>query len=206
MSNLLKTVPELRKYYAKPSALAINKQLDHIDPHCASLIEKSPFVSIGTAREGTLPDVSPRGGEPGFIKVVNPKTLYIPDWPGNNRLDSLTNIVSSGGVGLLFFIPGFNDMLRVNGKAEVSVEPAIVAQFEMRGRVAKSVLVIHVKEAYLHCTKALVRSDLWNPDKQLDRSDLPSTGTMYKEQLALKDVPASAIDSGLEQNAKDDLY
>jgi hypothetical protein len=97
-------------------------------------------------------------------------------------------------------------MLRVNGKAEVSVEPAIVAQFEMRDRVAKSVLVIHVKEAYLHCTKALVRSDLWNPDKQLDRSDLPSTGTMYKEQLALKDVPASAIDSGLEQNAKDDLY
>ncbi|MEH6556729.1 MAG: pyridoxamine 5'-phosphate oxidase family protein [Oceanicoccus sp.] len=206
MNNLLKSETDLREHYALPNGGVIDKQLDHIDRHCASLIEKSPFVSIGTARDGALPDVSPRGGEPGFIKVADPKTLYIPDWPGNNRLDTLTNIVASGGVGLLFFIPGINDMLRVNGKADISVDPAITAQFEMRGRMAKSVLVIHVKEAYLHCTKALVRSDLWNPDTQLDRSALPSTGTMYKEQLALKDIPADVIDNGLKQNEKDNLY
>lgn len=206
MSTVLTSDAELRDHYAMPNGGAVNKQLDHIDLHCASLIERSPFVSIGTARAGALPDVSPRGGEPGFVKVVNSKTLYLPDWPGNNRLDTLTNIVASGGVGLLFFVPGFNDMLRVNGNAEVSVDPAITAQFEMRGRNAKSVLVITVEEAYLHCTKALVRSDLWNAEKHLHRTALASTGAMYKDQMALRDVPADTIDNSLKQNETDDLY
>jgi uncharacterized protein len=206
MSNILKSEADLREHYLVPTGGPIDKQLDHIEPHCASLIAKSPLVCIGTSRDGALPDVSPRGGEPGFVKVVDPKTLYLPDWPGNNRLDTLTNVVSSDGVGLLFFIPGFNDMLRVNGRAEVSVDPAVTGQFEMRGRNPKSVLVVHVEEAYLHCTKALVRSDLWNPEKHLDRSELPTTGAMYKDQLALKDVPTEVIDGALEQSEKDTLY
>jgi hypothetical protein len=153
-----------------------------------------------------LPDVSPRGAAPGFVKVSDPKTLLLPDWPGNNRLDTLTNVVTSGAVGLLFFVPGINDMLRVNGRAEVSIAEPLRKQFVMRGNYPRSVMVIHVEEAYLHCTKALVRSDLWNPDKHLERAALPSTGTMYRDQLKLGDVPTEPIDGALEQSEKDNLY
>jgi len=206
MSYVLSNEKDLRDHYLAPSDGAVDKQLNQIDPHCASLIEQSPLVCIGTAREGAMPDVSPRGGEPGFVKIVDPRTLYLPDWPGNNRLDTMTNVVETGSVGLLFFIPGFNDMLRVNGRAEISVDPEILGQFEMRSRNPRSVMVIHVEEAYLHCTKALVRSDLWNPKKHLDRSALPSAGTMYRDQMALEDIPAKMIDDALEQNEKDGLY
>ena len=153
-----------------------------------------------------MPDVSPRGGEPGFITVKDSKTLLLPDWPGNNRLDTLTNIVSSGSVGLLFFIPGINDMLRVNGRADVSVDPELTSQFEMRGRNPRSVLVVQVEEAYLHCTKALVRSALWDADKQVERSVLPSTGTIYRDQLALDEVPPEVIDGALKENEEQELY
>lgn len=206
MSYVLSSQKNLRDHHLTPSDGAVGKQLNHIDPHCASLIERSPLVCIGTARDGEMPDVSPRGGESGFVKIVDPRTLFLPDWPGNNRLDTMTNVVATGGVGLLFFVPGFNDMLRVNGRAEISVDPGILGQFEMWARNPKSVMVIHVEEAYLHCTKALVRSDLWNPEKHLERSVLPSTGAMYRDQMALEDVPAKMIDDALEQNEKDDLY
>lgn len=204
--HVLQSDADLRAHYADANPGAVNKQLDHIDQHCASLIALSPLVTIGTTRDGALPDVSPRGGEPGFVMVPNPNTLYLPDWPGNNRLDSLSNIAASGTVALLFFIPGFNDMLRVNGRAQISVDPAITGLFTMRGRSAKSVIVVTVQEAYLHCTKALVRSKLWHIEAQQPRSILPSTGTMYRDQMALKDVPPQIIDDALDQNEKDDLY
>ncbi len=206
MSNVLTSEADLREHYLMPGAGPLDKQLDHIDKHCASFIALSPFVCIGTSREGALPDVSPRGGEPGFMKVQDSKTLLMPDWPGNNRLDTLTNVVSSGSVGLLFFIPGINDMLRVNGRAEVSVEPGLIGQFEMRGRNPRSVLVVHVEEAYLHCTKALVRSALWDADKQVERSVLPSTGTMYRDQMALDQVAPEVIDGALKENEEQELY
>ena len=206
MSNVLTSEAELREHYLMPGAEPVDKQLDHIEKHGQSFIGLSPFVCIGTARDGALPDVSPRGGEPGFVKVQDPKTLLLPDWPGNNRLDSLTNIVASAGVGLLFFIPGFNDLLRVNGRAEISVDPEHTGLFEMRGRNPQSVMVINVEEVYLHCTKALVRSELWNADKQVDRSALPSTGTMYRDQLALDKVPPEVIDQALDESERNDIY
>jgi len=206
MNKVLSSEAELRDHYLMPGAGPVDKQLDHIEKHCASFIGLSPFVCIGTSREGALPDVSPRGGEPGFVTVRDPKTLLLPDWPGNNRLDSLTNIVVSPGVGLLFFIPGFNDLLRVNGRAEVSVDPALTGKFEMRGRNPRSVVVVHVEEVYLHCTKALVRSELWNTEKQVARSALPSTGAMYRDQMALDNVPAEVIDQALDDSEKNDIY
>lgn len=206
MSYDLSSQADLRKHYLPASDGALGKQLDHIDPHCASLIALSPLVCIGTAAQEGLPDVSPRGGEPGFVKVADPKTLLIPDWPGNNRLDSLSNIAETGGIGLLFFIPGVNDMLRVNGVASVSVDPALCQQFEFRGKHPRSVMKIEVREAYLHCTKALVRADLWNADKHIDRKSLPSTGEMYRDQMKLDGVPAAAIDGALQANEKNDLY
>lgn len=206
MSNVLTSEADLREHYLMPGAGPVDKQLDHVEKHCASFIGLSPFVCIGTSRDGALPDVSPRGGEPGFVRVQDPKTLLLPDWPGNNRLDTLTNIVSSGSVGLLFFIPGINDMLRVNGRAEVSVDASHTGQFEMRGRNPRSVVVIHVEEVYLHCTKALVRSALWDAEKQVERTVLPSTGEMYRDQLALDTVPAKVIDDALEESEERDLY
>jgi uncharacterized protein len=206
MSKVLSSEAELRDHYLMPGAGPVDKQLDHIEKHCASFIGLSPFVCIGTARDGALPDVSPRGGEPGFVKIQDPKTLLLPDWPGNNRLDSLTNIVASPGIGLLFFIPGFNDLLRVNGRAELSVDPTHTGQFEMRGRNPRSVMVVHVEEVYLHCTKALVRSELWNAEKQVDRSALPSTGVMYRDQMALDQVPPEVIDGALKENEEQELY
>ncbi len=206
MSNVLTSEADLREHYATPMAGVIDKQLDHVEKHSASFIGLSPFVCIGTSREGALPDVSPKGGEPGFVKVQDPKTLLLPDWPGNNRLDTLTNVASSGSVGLLFFIPGINDLLRVNGRAEISVDSAHTGQFEMRGRNPRSVLVIHVEEVYLHCTKALVRSGLWDADRQVERSVLPSTGEMYRDQLALEGVPAKVIDDALDESEERDLY
>lgn len=206
MSKVLSSEAELRDHYLMPGAGPVDKQLDHIEKHCASFIGLSPFVCIGTARDGALPDVSPRGGEPGFVKIQDPKTLLLPDWPGNNRLDSLTNIVASPGIGLLFFIPGFNDLLRVNGRADVSVDPTHTGQFEMRGRNPRSVMVVHVEEVYLHCTKALVRSELWNAEKQVDRSALPSTGVMYRDQMALDQVPPEVIDGALKENEEQELY
>ena len=206
MSNVLTSEADLREHYLMPGAGPVDKQLDHVEKHCASFIGLSPFVCIGTSRDGALPDVSPRGGEPGFVRVQDPKTLLLPDWPGNNRLDTLTNIVSSGSVGLLFFIPGINDMLRINGRAEVSVDASHTGQFEMRGRNPRSVVVIHVEEVYLHCTKALVRSALWDAEKQVERTALPSTGEMYRDQLALDTVPAKVIDDALEESEEHDLY
>ena len=206
MSNDLTSQADLRVHYLPASDGALGKQLDHIDPHCASLIALSPLVCIGTAAKEGLPDVSPRGGEPGFVKVADPKTLLIPDWPGNNRLDSLSNIVETGGIGLLFFIPGVNDMLRVNGVAHLSVAPELREQFVFRGKNPRSVMRIDVQEAYLHCTKALVRAALWNADKHIDRKSLPSTGEMYRDQMKLDGVPPAAIDDALQKNEKSDLY
>ncbi len=140
------------------------------------------------------------------MKVADPKTLLIPDWPGNNRLDSLSNIVETGGIGLLFFIPGVNDMLRVNGVAHLSVAPELREQFVFRGKNPRSVMRIDVQEAYLHCTKALVRADLWNADKHINRKSLPSTGEMYRDQMKLDGVPPAAIDDALQKNEKSDLY
>lgn len=201
----LATEADLRGTYADPNDAVLAKDIRHIDAHCARFIELSPFCVLGTSRADGLGDVSPRGGEPGFVHVLDKTHLAMPDRPGNNRLDSLTNVAHNPAIALLFFLPGVNEMLRVNGTASISKDPALMERFLANGRPPLSVLVVEVKEAYLHCAKAVKRSGLWDPDAQIERKDFPSLGQIMRDQLAL-DVEAELIDQALDQDAKDNLY
>lgn len=144
---------DLRTVYPKPSDGAVNKQFDRLDPHSRRFVELSPFLCIGTSRPDGLADVSPRGGEPGFVHVLDDRHLAMPDRPGNNRLDTLTNITHAPAVGLLFFIPGFDEMLRINGLARVVTTPELMARFTAGDKPPRSVTVVEVKEVYFHCPR-----------------------------------------------------
>lgn len=201
----LDTEADLRTVYKQPGGGAVGKDIAQIDAHFAHFISLSPFLCIGTAGENGLCDVSPRGGEPGFVHVIDARTLAIPDRPGNNRLDSLGNITRNPGVGLLFFVPGFEDTLRVNGVAHVTTEPELMARFTTDGKPPRSVVLIDVKEAYLHCVKAIKRAGLWTQEAQVDRATFPTAGQVYRDQLKLE-IPGEVIDASLDQDARDNLY
>jgi PPOX class probable FMN-dependent enzyme len=201
----LKSEAELRTVYKTPSGGAVGKDIAQIDAHFAHFISLSPFLCIGTVSENGLGDVSPRGGEPGFVHVIDAHTIAMPDRPGNNRIDSLGNITGNPGVGLLFFVPGFEDMLRVNGMARVTTDPELVARFLSDGKPPRSVMLIDVKEAYLHCPKAVKRAGLWTQEAQVDRETFPTAGQIYRDQLKLE-VPVAAIDASLEKDARENLY
>jgi hypothetical protein len=175
--TLLTDATVLRELYGQPSVGAIAKEIDHVHPHSRAMIEASPFVVIATSGPEGL-DVSPRGDPAGFVAVQDEKTLLIPDRRGNNRADTLNNLVADPRVALLFLIPGVGETLRVNGRAEICVDPAVLARFPAQGKLPRSVIVVHVERVYFQCPKALVRSDLWNPAKHVERRSLPSTGTI----------------------------
>ncbi|MDQ7732351.1 pyridoxamine 5'-phosphate oxidase family protein [Halomonas sp. SpR1] len=187
---MIRTIEELHLLYPEPKERALKKQLSCLDRHCKRFIELSPFVVIATGNASGF-DASPRGGEPGFVKVVNDLTLMIPDSPGNNRLDSLKNIVESGRVGLLFLIPGVDETLRVNGAAHVSVDAEKLQLFASEKRVPKVVIEVAVEEAYLHCAKAFMRSKLWADESRRGRSILPTMGQMIQEQIGSSGSPES---------------
>ncbi|HUB10380.1 MAG TPA: pyridoxamine 5'-phosphate oxidase family protein [Acetobacteraceae bacterium] len=167
----------LEAIYGEASPGAIAKEVDHVHPHYAAMIAASPFMVLATSGPGGL-DASPRGDPAGFVHVEDPGTLLIPDRRGNNRADSLRNIIHDPRVALLFLIPGVGETLRVNGRATISVAPDLLARFEFRGTLPRSVIVVMVESVYFQCPKALVRSDLWNPEKHVSRKSLPSTGTI----------------------------
>ena len=173
------TLEALEARYGQPMGASLAKELDYISAHYRQMIEASPFVALATAGPEGL-DCSPRGDKPGFVRVRDDKTLLIPDRRGNNRTDSLKNIVRDPRIALLFLIPGVGETLRVNGRAVISVEPALLDSFAIDGKAPRSVLVVTVERIYFQCTKALVRSRLWDPATQIPRSALPSTGTMVQ--------------------------
>lgn len=174
---LIQTEAELVARYGEPSPGALAKEIDYIHPHYQALIEASPFAVLATAGPEGL-DCSPRGDPAGFVQVADRKTLWMPDRRGNNRIDSLRNIVRDPRVALLFLIPGVGETLRVNGRATLSIDPDLCARFEYRGTLPQSVIVIKAERVYFQCPKALVRSELWNPERHVKRSALPSTGTI----------------------------
>jgi uncharacterized protein len=178
--HLIRDEQSLNALYGEISAGAIAKEIDYIHPHYQAMIEASPFVVLATCGPEGL-DTSPRGDPAGFVHVVDQKTLLIPDRRGNNRADSLRNIIRDPRVALLFLIPGVGETLRVNGTAVISTDPALIERFPFRGTLPRTVIVVTAERVYFQCPKALVRSELWNPAKLIDRKALPSTGTIMAD-------------------------
>jgi uncharacterized protein len=184
--SLIRDEAGLSALYGESSPGAIAKEIDYIHPHYRAMIEASPFMVLATSGSEGL-DASPRGDPSGFVHVLDDKTLLIPDRRGNNRIDSLRNIVRDDRVALLFLIPGVGETLRVNGRAVISVAPELIGRFPFRGTLPRTVIVVTAERVYFQCPKAIVRSKLWNPENHLGRKDLPSTGTI------LADVSAGLI-------------
>ncbi len=169
------SVEQLEAIYGKPGETSLVKELDRLIPEYAAFIETSPFVSLATSGPEGL-DCSPRGDLRGFVRVADERTLLMPDRRGNNRADSLKNIVRDGRVGLLFLVPGSGTTLRVNGKATLSIDPELCASFAVDGQAPRSVIVITIQAVYFQCARAIVRSELWNPDRHVDPKSLPTPG------------------------------
>ena len=184
---------DLDQLYRAPGKLVLDKALDHVERHGRAFIGHSPFCVVSSSGPDGALDVSPRGGEPGFVHVSEDgKTLFLPDRPGNNRLDTLRNLLAgTGRVGMMFMIPGFDDVYRVNGSASATDDADLLAQFEEFGRLPRLVLIIAVEETFLHCPKAIMRGRLWDPEARLDRSVLPSGAEMISDQLNLGKLPVT---------------
>jgi PPOX class probable FMN-dependent enzyme len=175
MSTIICTVAELEALYGIPSEASTVKEVDWLTPHYRAYIEASPFMALATSGPEGL-DCSPRGDKPGFVRIHDDKTLMLPDRRGNNRVDSLRNIVRNPRVGLLFLIPGVGNTLRVNGQAHLSIDPDLLNSFAVEDKAPRSVTVIAVETVYFQCARALVRSELWNPERHVDPCSLPSAG------------------------------
>ncbi len=176
------TLEQLRSLYPPASERSLRKQLSALEPHSRQFIALSPFLVVSSAGADGRQDASPRGGAPGFVQVQGEHTVLIPDASGNNRLDTLENIVATGRVGLLFMVPGVDETLRINGLASLSTDPAHLALFANEPRPPRLVIEVQVQELYLHCAKALMRSKLWQPGAQVPREALPSMGEMIRSQ------------------------
>ncbi len=198
------SIEQLRENYPPKFRRSTTKELDALDRHCRDFLALSPFMVIGTQSKDGLGDVSPRGGEPGFVRVLNDTTIAIPDSPGNNRLDSLTNILQNPNVGLVFLVPGVKETLRINGKAEVRDDEGLMELFEVHGKLPRIVIRVRVETAYMHCAKALMRSKLWDPDAQIERGQLPSMSEWMMAHNTLEIEPES--NEAMEERYAGQLY
>jgi PPOX class probable FMN-dependent enzyme len=171
--------------YRAPSQLVQDKEIDHVDEHCRRFIELSPFATLATADADGWPDVSPRGGDAGFVKVLDPHRLALPDRPGNNRVDSLRNLAANPRAALLFFVPGIEETLRVFGTVELVPSDALGLDLTEFGREPRSVLVVDVRRAFFQCAKAVMRSGLWDPARQVPRSAWAPFGEVLKDHCRL---------------------
>lgn len=199
---------ELRAKFGEVGHLAAAKSRPALDKYSRQFIALSPFLVISTADAEGRADLSPRGDPPGFVQVIDDKTLLIPDRPGNNRLDTMANLVANPNVGLLFFIPGFEDTLRLNGRARVTDDAALLAACTVNGKQPKVGILVSVDEVFMHCAKALKRSKLWQPDYRQDRAQMPSIARIILEQTgtAVDETEAAEIDAKVEVSYRSGLY
>ena len=203
--HLIETAQDLRSRYGEPSENSVMKSLDRLDRHCRRFIELSPFVVLATSGADGRADCSPRGDPPGFVAILDERTILLPDRRGNNRTDSLRNILENPHVGLLFMIPGANETLRLNGRATLTADPERLEPLSVNGRAPRSGLLIEVEEVFLQCTKALVRSRLWAEESRVDRKTaLPSFGQMLADHTGRCD--GEAIDRRLRETLPETLY
>lgn len=200
----IRSTQSLEDIYGAPVPRSLWKEIDHISPHYRAFIEKAPFLVLATVGEDGL-DCSPRGDAPGFVRIFDTKTLLLPDRRGNNRIDSLRNIVRDPRISLLFLIPGVGETLRINGTAEITADPDLCAAFTVNGAPPRSVIIATAERVYFQCQKALVRSRLWDPEMRIPRSDLPSTGEII-QALAQENFDGAAYDSNYPEHMKKTLY
>jgi PPOX class probable FMN-dependent enzyme len=189
--DIIESAERLHAIYGAPSERAVKKQLRRLDRHSRAFIAHSPFLVVASADASGRVDASPKGDVPGFVAVLDDTMLLIPDRLGNNRVDTLGNLVARPGIGLIFFVPGVNETLRVNGRARVATEPSLLEPLAVNGKVPKSGILVSIDEVFFHCGKALIRSDLWNPEKHVARGDFPSLGRILADQIGGID-PAEA--------------
>jgi uncharacterized protein len=204
MSTTITTLSELEAVYGEINKGSLLKETDRVVPEYQAFIEAAPFVALATRGPEGL-DCSPRGDGPGFVRVRDEKTLLLPDRRGNNRIDSLRNIVRDPSVALLFLIPGIGETLRVNGRARISVEPSLLESFAIDGKAPKSVITITVEAVYFQCARAILRSELWNPQKHVARGSLPSAGQILAA-LSNNQVGGEAYDKELPERQRTTLY
>ena len=202
--SVIATIGELEAIYGQPNEASTVKVADRITPAYRVLIEKSPFAALATCGPEGL-DCSPRGDLPGFVRIPDDKTLMMPDRRGNNRVDSLRNIVRDPRIALLFLIPGSGSTLRVNGRAQLSVDADLLASFGVDGKAPRTVIVMTVQEIYFQCARAIVRSDLWNPDKRVDPRTLPTPGQILAE-MSENRVGGEAYDREWPERAQKSLW
>jgi hypothetical protein len=181
--DTIESPQQLREIYGEPMERAVKKQLTRLDRHCRNFIAMSPFLVIASSDPSGRCDASPKGDAPGFVRAIDETTLLIPDRLGNNRVDTLGNLLTRPGVGLIFFVPGINETLRVNGRATVTTDFAILEPLAVNGKAPRSGILVAAEEIYFHCGKALIRSDLWNPEKHIERGAWPSLGRIIAEQV-----------------------
>ena len=198
------TMEELMGLYEAPSDVSTAKEIDHVSDHYRAFIEAAPFFALATAGPDGL-DCSPRGDAPGFVRVADPKTLMVPDRRGNNRIDSLRNIMHDPRVALLFLIPGIGETIRVVGHAALAIDPDLLASFTVNGKAPGCVIVVTVEHVFYQCTKAIVRSKLWDPARHVDRKSLPTTGAILAAHTAGR-LGGEAHDRGQLERTMAKLY
>ena len=182
------TLSALREIYREPTEVARLKEFEKLDDFCRQFIQRSPFVCIATTAADGTADCSPRGDPPGFVRVVDDRTIVIPDRKGNNRVDTLSNVLANPGVGLLFMVPGIDETLRVSGHADIITDHAVLAPFAVAGRVPSSALKVTTQKIFFHCGKALMRAGLWDPDTAIERDSFPTLGKIIAEQTKVGSV------------------
>jgi hypothetical protein len=203
--HIMRTEDQLRAVYGHAKGRAAEKAIQRLDRHCRHFISLSPFLVLSSAGADGTADVSPKGDPPGFVHVIDDATIAIPDRPGNNRIDSLVNIVRNPNIACIFMIPGVRETLRVNGRAEISTDPELLDRMKVRERPPIAAIVIHVEQTFLHCAKAIIRSKIWDEDSKVDRGMLPSLSRMIADQLD-QQIDEAAAEKQLEQAYRDRLY
>ncbi len=198
------SLTDLAAVYPKPQGLAAKKELAHIDRQARAFIEKSSFVVIATSDADGWPDASPRGDPPGFVSVESERTLMMPDRPGNNRVDSFKNLVVNPRIGMLFFVPGHQHSLRINGEARISTDQSLRERFAVNGKPARAVVEVTARQVFFHCGKSLIRSKLWNPESWPSRDGLASLGRAIADQIP--GVDADAAEASVAESIRDRLY
>lgn len=202
--SMITSLEQLEALYGTPQPASTVKEVDRVIPQYRVFIEAAPFAALSTAGPEGL-DCSPRGDRPGFVRIANEKTLMLPDRRGNNRTDSLRNIIRDPRVGLMFLIPGSGTTLRVNGRAALSIDPDLLASFAVNGKAPRSVIVITVDAVYFQCARAIVRADLWNPDRHVDPGTLPTPGRILAD-LSADAIGGEAYDRAWPERAKQTMW